>query len=166
MGPEGQAPKDHWHWSHALPQDCIKAFQERVQVRWSHFMTRYSFNNDRRCGVAGRTRVQSSGPRRRRRHDHLHRCTPHHRLYCTSWRLIFVSHRKPSVYVLPPVYCYTRTGTSCHPRKIHELCHARFPCTYLGPYHPVDASSVSSVRSPEFCTRLALQHAHCARKDV
>ena len=33
VGPEGQAPKDHWHWPHALPEDRLEAIQERLQVR-------------------------------------------------------------------------------------------------------------------------------------
>ena len=80
----------------------------------------------------GRTPVQSSGPRRRRRHKRA--TTPHDRLYRTSWWLLFVSHRiAPSVYVLSPVYCYTSTGTSCrHPHKIHELCHARLCMHFPG----------------------------------
>ena len=78
--------------------------------------------------VLGRTRVRSSGPRRRRRHERLLRHYLHDQLYRTSWWFVFVSHRTPSVYVLPPVYCYPSTGTSCHPRKIHEICHASFSC--------------------------------------
>ena len=78
--------------------------------------------------MPGRTRARSSGPRRRRRHERLLRHYLHDQLYRTSWWFVFVSHRTPSVYVLPPVYCYPSTGTSCHPRKIHEICHASFPC--------------------------------------
>ncbi len=166
VGPEGQAPKDHWHWPHALPEDRIKAVQERIQVRWNRLNGVTLADTDRLHCVSGRTHVQSSGPRRRRRHDDLHRHTPHDRLYCTSWRLIFVSHRNPSVYVLPPVYCYTRTGTSCHPRKIHELCHARFLCTCPGSLPLVSPRSVLSVWNSGFPMCLALRRAQCARKAV
>ena len=74
MGPEGQAPKDHWYRPHAVPQDRLPPLQERFPVRLIALPLLHPFFSQ---SDTGRTPLPSSAPRRQhRRHKRHYPCLP------------------------------------------------------------------------------------------
>ena len=109
MGSEGQAPKDHWYRSYAVPQDRLETLQERLQVCGFHV----AFPEQAITCTIGRTPLLPSAPRRQRPRHKRHSPIILGDFSCVAY-----------VYVMSPVYFPFRARLYHFPPslKIHELC--------------------------------------------